>query len=337
LKKKILSVIQYIFFLLIGLLLLWLVFRKLDPTEVWHQIRTAHYEWLLVAFTVGIFSHIARAVRWNILIKSMGYRTRVSTTFYAVMTGYLANTAFPRLGEVTRCATLGKKTGIPFLSLLGTVISERIFDFLVLLLIILGVFFFQLENLREFADKYFLSSVQGMLNTKNIIIAIIGLVVIIALPVVLFIVFRNRIREIPVFKKLGNFLNGLVEGLRTIQRMKHKLAFIAWTLVIWTCYVLMTYFVFFSLEATSHLNFWDGVTIMAIGSLGIVAPVPGGIGAYQFIVKAVLVEIYLVASEPALSYAIISWSTQTLLIIIAGIFSYYMLLFNKTTIQNDNT
>jgi uncharacterized protein (TIRG00374 family) len=336
LKKKILSVIQYIFFLLIGILLLWLVFRKLDPTEVWDQIRNANYYWLLLAFFVGICSHIARAVRWNILIKSMGYKTKVSTTFYAVMTGYLANTAFPRLGEVTRCATLGKKTDIPFLSLLGTVISERIFDIVVLMLIILGVFIFQLEFLREFADKYFLSSMEGMLNTQNIIIGIVGLVLIITLPIVLFRVFHSRIREIALFKKLSNFLKGLVDGLRTIQRMQHKLAFIAWTLVIWTCYVLMTYFVFFSLSATSHLNFWDGVTIMAIGSLGIVAPVPGGIGAYQFIVKAVLVEIYLVASEPALSYSIISWSTQTLLIIIVGIFSYYMLLLNKPTIQNDN-
>jgi uncharacterized protein (TIRG00374 family) len=336
LKKKILSVIQYIFFLLIGLLLLWLVFRKLDPAEVWNQIRSARIEWLLVAFAVGICSHIARAVRWNILIRSMGYPTKVSTTFYAVMTGYLANTAFPRLGEVTRCATLGKKTDIPFLSLLGTVISERIFDFFVLLMIILGVFIFQLDNLKEFADKYFLSSMEGMMNTKNIIIAIIGLALIIALPVILFRVFHSQIREIALFKKISNFLKGLVDGIRTIQRMKHKFAFISWTLVIWTCYVLMTYFVFFSLEATSHLNFWDGVTIMAIGSLGIVAPVPGGIGAYQFIVKAVLVEIYLVASEPALSYSIISWSTQTLLIIIVGIFSYYMLLLNKPTIHNDN-
>lgn len=336
-KKKILSAIQYIFFLLIGLLLLWLVFRKLDPSEVWYQIRHARYEWLLVAFAVGILSHVSRAIRWNILIRSMGYSTKITTTFYAVMTGYLANTAFPRLGEVTRCATLGKKTGIPFLSLLGTVISERIFDFFVLLLIILAVFFFQIEHLRAFADKYFLSSMEGMLNTTNIILGIIILTAIIVLPILLFRVFHDRIREIALFKKLSNFLRGLVDGLRTIQRMRHKLAFTFWTLIIWTCYVLMTYFVFFSLEATSHLTFWDGVTIMAIGSLGIVAPVPGGIGAYQFIVKAVLVEIYLIASEPALSYSIISWSTQTLLIIIVGIFSYYMLIFKKSTAQNDNT
>jgi uncharacterized protein (TIRG00374 family) len=336
LKKKILSVIQYIFFLLIGLLLLWLVFRKLDLGEVVNEIKTARYEWLALSFFFGLLSHIARAIRWNILIKSLGYETKVSTTFFAVMTGYLANSAFPRLGEVTRCAALSKKSNIPFLSLFGTVISERVFDFIVLMLIILFVFFLQLDFLKDFADKYFLSSFDGMMDTRNIILAIIGLMVIIALPIILFRIFHNRIREIALFKKVSNFLKGLVDGVRTIQRMKQKFAFTAWTLVIWFLYVMMTFIAFNALTETTHLNFMDGVTIMAIGSLGIVAPVPGGIGAYQFIVTAMLVEIYGIASEPAASFSIILWFTQSLLIISVGILSYYLLMFKKTKVTHDN-
>jgi uncharacterized membrane protein YbhN (UPF0104 family) len=118
--------------------------------------------------------------------------------------------------------------------------------------------------------------------------------------------------------------------------MKQKAAFIFWTLVIWFLYVMMTYVGFYAMTETTHLNFWDGVTIMAIGSLGIVAPVPGGIGAYQFIVTAMLVEIYGIASEPAASFSIILWFTQTILILTMGVFSYYMLMFKKTTISNDN-
>jgi uncharacterized protein (TIRG00374 family) len=337
LKKKILSVIQYIFFLLIGLLLLWLVFRKLDLNAVINEIKTAHYEWLLLSFFFGLLSHIARAIRWNILIRSMGYQTTVPTTFYAVMTGYLANAAFPRLGEVTRCAALSKKTNIPFLSLFGTVISERIFDFFILLLILLGVFFLQLDFLREFADKYFLSSLDGMASPRNLIFIVIGLLLILGLPLLLFRIFRTQIREVPLFRKVTNFLRGLVDGIRTIQRMKQKLAFIFWTVVIWTLYVMMTYMGFYSLAETTHMNFLDAVTIMAIGSLGIVAPVPGGIGAYQFIVTAMLVEIYTIAPEPAASFSIILWFTQTILIISVGIFSYYMLMLKKTTLKNDNT
>ena len=131
-KKKIISFLQYIFFLLIGLGLLYLVFRKLDLQEVGNEIAHARYEWLLLSILLGLVSHIARAFRWNILIRSMGYEAKAKTTFYAVMIGYLANGAFPRLGEVTRCGVLSKKTGVPFNALIGTVISERMFDLFVL-------------------------------------------------------------------------------------------------------------------------------------------------------------------------------------------------------------
>jgi len=331
LKKKVISVVQYIFFLFVGLGLLYLVFRKLDLNVVWTEIKFARYEWMLLSIFLGTISHIARAIRWNILIKSLGYETKTSTTFYAVMTGYLANAIFPRLGEVTRCAALSKKTNVPFNSLFGTVISERIFDLFVLILIILGVIFFQLEFLKGFVDKYFISSIQGYMNPQSIIIFILILLVMILLPVILFRIFVNRFKNLTIYKKVSDFVRGFIEGIKTIKRMKQKWAFIFWTIVIWTFYVLMTWVVFFSLNATSGLTFVDGITLMALGSLGIVAPVPAGIGAYQFIVKAVLVELYMVPSEPAASFSILIWIAQMLLILGLGLYSYYMIVLKKST------
>jgi hypothetical protein len=336
LKKRIFSVIQYLFFLLIGLLLLWLVFRKIDLQEVAAQIRLARYEWLLLSIGLGIVSHIARALRWNILINSMGYKTETSTTFYAVMVGYLANTAFPRLGEVTRCGVLAKKNNIPFNALFGTVISERVFDFIVLAFIMFSVIFLQFSFLREFVDKYLFSSLNGMANRDNLITVIIFLVIVIVLPLVLFRIFFHKIRNLTIYHKVSDFLKGLLEGIKTIMRIRRKWSFLLLTVIIWGLYTLMTYTAFFALEATSGLDFWDGVTVMALGSLGIVAPVPGGIGAYQFIVMTILSEIYLVHPEPALTYSIILWSAQTVMILVTGIFGYYMLVFKKSKKNNDN-
>jgi uncharacterized protein (TIRG00374 family) len=335
LKKRIITVIQYLFFLLIGLTLLWLVFRKLDLSEVASEIRNARYEWLLLAFFFGLLSHIMRAFRWNILIRSMGYPAKISTTFYAVMVGYLANAAFPRLGEVTRCGVLSKKTNTPFNALFGTVISERVFDLFVLVLIILGVIFLQLDFLRGFVDKYFLSNLSGMMNSRTVLLLIVVVILCISLPILLFRIFYKRIREVSLYRKASDFVKGLMDGIKTIARIRHKFLFILLTLIIWTLYVLMTYTVFFSLKATSGLTFFDGITIMALGSLGIVAPVPGGIGAYQFIVKAILVEIYMIASEPAASYSIIAWTTQTILILVMGLISYYIMVFKKPELKND--
>ena len=185
-KKKIISVIQYIFFLLIGLVLLFLVFRKLDLHEVWNEIKNARFEWLLVSLFLGVFSHISRAFRWRILINSLGHKPPVSNIFFSVMFGYLANAAFPRLGEVSRCAVLSKKNNIPFNSLFGTVIAERFFDLIILIIIILAVIFLQIDFLREFVNKYFVSSLTGYLNTSNLIILIVAGVIVIVLPIVFF-------------------------------------------------------------------------------------------------------------------------------------------------------
>lgn len=328
-KKRIVSVIQYIFFLCIGLLLLYLVFRKLDMALVWEEIRSAHYEWLLLSIFFGVLSHIVRAIRWNILIKSLGYETQTDITFYSVMVGYLANSAFPRLGEVTRCAVLSKKSGVPFNSLFGTVISERVFDLFVLILILVAVVFFQLDFLKGFVDKYFLSSIEGYFNAQSVLVLVLIALAVILLPLILFRLFFEKIKHFVLYKKVSDFVRGLFEGVKTIMKMKHKLEFILLTILLWGFYVLMTFVAFFAIDATSGLNFLDGITIMAIGSLGIVAPVPAGIGAYQFIVKAILVEIYLIPSEPAASFSIIMWITQVILILGVGALSYYMLLMKK--------
>jgi glycosyltransferase 2 family protein len=336
LKKRILSVIQYFFFLLIGFALLWLVFRKIDISDVAAEIRAANYSWLLFSIGLGIISHIARAMRWNILINSLGHKTDTPTTFFAVMVGYLANMAFPRLGEVSRCGVLAKKKGIPFNELFGTVISERVFDTIVLAIIILAAIFFQLGLLHDFVDKYIVTYFFGIANRKNLYLAIIVLFVVIVLPLILFRIFFNRIKNLHVYTKVIDFLKGLLEGVKTIMKMKRKWSFLALTVLIWTLYTLMTFTAFFALDATSGLGFIDAITVMSLGSLGMVAPVPGGIGAYQFIIKAILTEIYKVASEPAVSYSIILWSAQSLMIIVLGAISYYILVFKKSKKSYDN-
>ena len=322
---------------MVGLVLLWLVFRKIDVKEVAAEIGSARYEWLLLSIILGVFSHIARAMRWNILIRSLGHKTDTPTTFYAVMVGYLANMAFPRLGEVTRCGVLAKKKGIPFNALFGTVISERVFDAVVLMIIIIAVIFLQLSLLNSFVDKYIVSYFSGMANQNNLLVTVLIVALVIVLPLVLFRIFFSKIRNLHIYNKLIDFLKGLLDGVKTIIHMEHKWSFLGLTLVIWVLYTFMTFTAFFALEATSALDFIDAVTVMALGSLGMVAPVPGGIGAYQFVVKAILTEIYLVPSEPAVSYSIILWTAQSFMIIILGAVSYYILVFKKSKKSYDNS
>lgn len=336
-RKKIISVIKYLVFLFIGIGLLWLVFRKLDLHTIAVQIKNANYWWVGLSIVLGIISHIFRALRWNLMINSLGYKTKTSTTFYAVMVGYLANTAIPRLGEITRCGVLGRKDRIPFDALFGSVIAERVFDMIVLALIMFAVIIFQLDLLSGFLDKY----VVIPLNTKfadnkiALIILLSAVVIGFIILIILLRIYTPRLRKLIIYNRIETFFKGLMNGIKTILRIKTKMLFLFYSIMIWGCYSLMTYVTFFALTATAQLTVVDGMTVMSLGSLGIVAPVPGGIGAYHFIVKAVLVELYKIESEPAASYATILHTAQTIMIIVVGTFSYLMLMLLTRKQKNE--
>lgn len=334
--KKVLSVFNYLIFLLLGVLFLWLVFRNLNGREILEQIINAKYLWILLGVMAGILAHIVRAARWNILIASMGHKTRLSTTFYAVMTGYLANTAVPRLGEVTRCGVLSRQQNIPFTELLGTVIAERIFDMIVMLLIIIMVILFQLDLVGAFVDKYVFSPLFS--NFEHNLIPIFAFLAICAILVIAVLLiwkrYRRKWKEFKLYQTMSKFMKGMADGIKTIRRTRNKGAFLIYTLLIWGLYAVMVYLPFSALRATAHLDFGDALTVMSIGSLGIVAPVPGGIGTYHFIVKAILFELYGIDQAWATSYATITHASQTLMIIVLGGFSFLMLFLQKKQKRN---
>ena len=327
-KKRILSILQYLVFLSLGIGLLYLVFRKINLSLVVNELRTINYSWLALAFVVGVLSHLARAIRWNLMIGSLGYKTNTARTFYAVMIGYLANLAIPRIGEVTRCGIINKTEKIPVNSLIGTVISERIFDMIVLLVLTFLVVIFQLKLVGGFMSKYIFHPLYLKFSSNLTSLYVLGGLIILITLVLIFTLgwILVHLKKFKFYNRIIALLSGFLEGINSIRKMPRKGAFLFWTLVIWTSYFLMTYLSFFSLEATSKLNLLDGLTVLSLGSFGIVAPVPGGIGAYHFIVKAVLFELYKLTPASAASFATLVHFSQTVLIIICGTFGYLMFM-----------
>ncbi|HDO28061.1 MAG TPA: flippase-like domain-containing protein [Bacteroidetes bacterium] len=326
LKKRFIQVAQYLFFLGIGILLLWLSVRHIDLNKLWHDILRADYWWLFLSLGFALLSHIARALRWNLLISSLGYKTRLWPTFFSVMIGYLANTAVPRMGEIVRCGTLSKKEKIPFNALFGTVIAERFFDLIVLALIIFFTMVFQLSLVSDFLHKILDPIIQSVFSDMFNIILFTVFILLMLAGIAWFVwAFRHRIKKITFYEAVKDFLNGLWNGIKTIIKLRQKGLFLFYTVVIWLFYAVMTYLPFKMLSETSHLTFVDGLTLMALGSLGIVAPVPGGIGTYHYIVKVILTEIYGVQDVAAMSYATIVHAGQTMFNVIVGAASYVLI------------
>ena len=330
-KRRFFSIAKYLFFLILGLFLLWVVFRKVDLREVFNEFIKADYRWILFSYVFALISHISRAVRWNILIRSLGYNTNVVATFYAVMTGYFVNMAIPRLGEITRCGVLSRKDRIPVNSLFGSVIAERVFDLIVLFLLIFFVIIFQLQLVGKFVDAHVLAPLYLKFqdNLGNIVFVVFLILIIITVLIILYRILLPKIKMLRFYNKFNEFVTGLITGFKTILRLKQKFWFIFWTLMIWLNYALMGYVVFFAMEATSGLTFIDAVTVLAIGTLGMVAPVPGGIGAYHFFVAAILFELYAIPKTEAASWATMNHAAQGIMLFVVGLFSYIMLVLQK--------
>ncbi len=313
--------------LFIGLLLLWLITRGQNVEQIISELRGANYLWVFLAMLCAVASHFLRAIRWNRLIRTMGYETKTIQTFHAVMTGYLANLAVPRMGEITRCVTLSKASKNPFNALAGTVVSERIFDFFSLVGIVLLTIVLQYTFLKSFLYRIFWIPVIER-GSSHWLLLVITLVVIVSIIVFALFLLRHKLTD-PLdgsfYHKLKRQLSGFVYGIKTIRRMRGKGWFMLQSLLIWSLYYLTVYLCFFAIPATSHLSPAAGLTLLAVGSLGILAPVPGGIGTYHFMTIITLTELYSISPEPATSYAYIAHATQIIVSIVIGSISWFIL------------
>lgn len=332
LKKKILPTVKILFFLSIGIFFIWLFLRELSPDqklEIWNSFIHARFGWLVLALVIGFFSHLVRAIRWRILLDPMGYHPRLSNTFFAVMIGYFANMALPRLGEVTRCGILNRYEKIPINKSIGTVIVERSIDmvvFIILFLVNLFIFFDKLEvYVNEKVYKPLNDKIQYSEISSFYLVLLIGIFVSI---ISVFFIFRKRIKESTFYTKTTEILVGFWHGLWAITKIKKPWAFIFQSFLIWILYFLMIYVCIFSLPQTSHLGVGAGLSMLIFGSIGIMI-VQGGIGIYPAIIAETL-AIYGIQATTGYALGWLSWTAQTLLIVLMGIASLIILpIYNK--------
>lgn len=339
-KKKIVFIAKYIFFLAVGACFFWLAIKNEDTSEIISTLKNADYKWLLFSTVFMLASHLFRALRWNQLISTLNYKTKTFTTFYAVMVGYFVNLAIPRLGEIARCGVLAKYKKMPADSLLGTVIAERAFDIISLSIILLVTFFSQINFLSDFLSEYIITPLISNFSNKTFaFIAISGIIVLIVLIIIIFYkVFLKKIKKYPFYFKITQIINGFLKGIKTIKYIKHKKLFMLYSVLIWLMYFMTIYFCFFAIDDTSSLSAIDALTVLAMGSVGILVPTPGGIGAYQYAVTITLVGLFKIDGISASTFANSVYFTQWFLIIIFGALSWGILfLSHKKTQKNERS
>jgi uncharacterized protein (TIRG00374 family) len=327
LRKKIIQTLKFLAFLVVGIVLLWLAFRNVNFKSLATSLREANYFWLVLSVIFGLFAFLSRARRWMILIHPLGYRPSFWHTFHGMMTGYLANLALPRIGELTRCMTLSRKEKIPADQLFGTVVIERAIDFITLLLIMMIMIFTGSEKINEFLKASILIPLRDKVFNAFGFSWIIWVVLILTGVFSLYILIRYRknLRRFRFFTKIFDVGRGMINGFKSIISLERRWEFIFHTVFIWINYTLMTWVVVFCIDSTSHLTLWDAVFLLVIGGLAMSAPVQSGLGAFHYIISRGLAFVQGVNLEDGLAYAILTHESQLVFVVIVGTISFFIM------------
>ncbi len=335
-KKTLVQILKIAVFLALGALLLYFAFRGVAFDELASTFQKVNFWWIGLSLTFAFLSFFLRARRWMLLIEPLGFKPSFKNTYHSLMVGYLSNYALPRLGELTRCVTLGNREKIPVDSLFGTVIIERVVDLLMLMLILVVLLFSWMDKFGAFFGEQVYGPLQQKLTELFGGTLLLWLIVVASLLlIVLFIyLFRKNLARFSLIRKIKGILTGVLDGLKTIYRMKRKWEFILHSVLIWFLYILMTWVVVFSLKELSGLSFIDGMFLLVIGGLGMSAPVTAGFGAYHWITSRGLMFVYDFSLETGTAYAILAHESNSLLTIVLGAISYTILMLSRKKIPS---
>jgi len=333
-KKKLTNILKFLFFLGLGILIIWLSLHtiKKNPKE-WEEflvaLKTANFWLFIPVIFIMTASHILRALRWKILMQPMGYNPSLVNTFFAVMVGYMANAAVPRLGEVLKCTILARYEKVPAEKIVGTIVAERAFDVICLGIVFLLALIFQFDVIMS-AYQHLKTMMAGkpnepMSNTKLYLLISIG---IIAFLFFAWAIITKRVQKIiTVFKNIGA---GVWEGLITATKLKNKGLFFLYSFGIWAMYLSGTWIGFYATQGTVGLGISQALSCLAFASIGMIIT-PGGIGAY-----AQLLAIVLTLQNPPIPNSIgyangtLQWFAQTIIVLAVGFICLNLLpIYNK--------
>jgi len=329
-RKTLLNIFQYIFFLGLGILLLWYTTKNLSPEEIQHlkqSLREANYILIIPAMIMLLLSHYSRALRWKILMKPLGFNPSSVNTFFAVMLSYFFNLLVPRLGEVMKCTILARYEKTPVDKLIGTMVAERAFDFLCLMIVLFITIILQINVVGEYTVTEFkriFFDQAGNFRVQRLLITLIVIVGIVYFSMILL----RKFRHIKPVAKINQVIRGIWMGLTSVRHVKNKTAFFLHTIFIWTMYLLSIRIGFYAMDAVSHLGMRPSFSILSFGSMAMIAT-QGGIGAYQFAVEKVL-GLYDVSEVNGLAYGWLLWSVQTVMVLVIGLLCLLLLpIYNR--------
>lgn len=317
--------IQYTLSIGLSAILIWSLYKDQSLTDLSTALGDVHMGWLALTLAAATIAYLARALRWSITLRPVGYTPSLSHIFMALMGGYFANAVVPRLGEVIRCTLLKTSDDIPMDISLGTVVLERVVDMAVFIALCFCIISLEYRTLGHFLEQHV-----NLSRMESMVPLLIGGAILGGLLLGAAYLKRAWLTRFPIIRRIIGMAQGFGQGLLSIRQLGRKQAiyYVAYTILIWSMYLLMTYMLFPAYSGTAHLGISAALSCMVMGGLGMIIPTPGGTGSFHWIITMTLIA-YLIPEKQAATFAFLLHGTQTLFVLVVGGLSLLMLNISK--------
>jgi len=312
------KILKYVISASIAAVLLWFSFRDVEWSDFMAGVRSCRWEFILLSMAAGAFAFWLRGLRWRQLLLPIAPEISRITTFNGVNIGNISNFVFPRIGEFVRCGVITRRTTATYDKVLGTVVLERGWELLVMLLMLAIVIIGGFDRFGTFfMDQIWLPMTARFSFSLWWVIAALA----VAGMALIYMIWKYRVSN-PFCIKVWGIFRGLAQGFTSCLKMEKKWLFFAYTACIWLTYWLMAASIMWAAPFLEGLDLIDALFLSLVGGLGFAVPVPGGIGAFHFIIGLALSTVYGIPMETGIIYATLSHTSQAITQILFGAGSY---------------
>ena len=306
-----------------GAILYWM-YRGEDWQTIVHVATDEmNWTWMLLSFPFGILAQAFRGWRWRQTLEPVGEKPRTSVSVHSIFLSYAVSLLIPRVGEFTRCGVLKRYDNISFPKALGTVVTKRAIDSLLVMGITVMVLLLEMSTFGTFFQKTG-TSIQGILQKFSLT----GYLVVAVCLAAILILLHFLLRKLSIYNKVRATLRGIWQGVISLKDVRNIPLFVFFTLGIWLSYFLHYYLTFFCFDFTADLGLGCALVTFIVGSIAVIVPTPNGAGPWHFAVKTMLI-LYGVADEQALYFVLIVHTIQTMLVVLLGVYAWLALNFTK--------
>tara|TARA_B100000900_G_C20548408_1_gene703648 strand:- start:403 stop:1392 length:990 start_codon:yes stop_codon:yes gene_type:complete len=321
------KIINFLLPLIIGVELLILVIGNNSPKEILFNLQDvlkspSNLALIILSMSIGYLSEVLRGIRWKILIDPIGYKVKYIDLINSCAAGYMFNAVIPRSGELARCTMLKKASNIPITYLFGHVLIERVIDLIILMFCVLTCIIYKWNVIYNYFHE-------NIIISKSLTSVLIYFLIVFSFFSFFSLSIRKKVSSLKSVKWLFKYLKKIKIGALSIFTIKEKNLFIFYTLMIWLCYLFMTFICFWCFKSMHEFNIMDGLLIMTIGGIGMVIPTPGGMGSYHGAVFIGLHNLLNQSAEIATTFGFLVHGAQTTMIVIMGLVAFIMISVKK--------